>query len=569
MGAIGIDFGTTNSVVAVHNGSKVEVLDIDQPPPMWEPYGFSRVLPSVMARDDAQKLCFGWDAKQRTSGRFDAVKRMFATQLDVATDDQGESLAVEEVATMLFAELRQRTLAKGIDARQAVVTVPANSKGRARHRTKLAAGMAGLEVLALINEPTAAAMAYAQKHPEARQLLVFDWGGGTLDVTLLQSIEGVFIEQSSSGLPRSGGIDFDNRILELIREFYPNLADLSSEARQRLRLEVELAKVKLSTAEETTIQLPNGQPFTLTRSRFEKAIEGLIKESLKPLDHCLGEIQVGPGAIDALVLVGGTCRIPAIRRAIQEHLRMDADSNIDPMTAIGEGAAIAAAIMSGGLKDSDFFVCLEHALGTWIAGPKGDDKIFSTIIPRGHKLPAKKSEPFFPIHPDFGMVTVEVVEGDPDAHSPDFTILKQWDVKLHEPYQPGSARDFMLEYAYDVDGILQVLAIDNASGVTILQDDVSYGVARDKRELKAMSDRAKAAVESGTLATTSIVQVRDAECAKLIEQARVKVIPFLDSGETASLETAVTTAENAASENELMAAKTELKRLLSPYSYLI
>jgi molecular chaperone DnaK (HSP70) len=569
MGAVGIDFGTTNSVVATYNGSRVEVLDIDQPPPMWEPYGFSRVLPSVMARDDNQRLCFGWEAKQRTSGRFDAVKRMFATQLDVATDDQGESLAVEEVATMLFAELRQRTIAKGIEADQAVVTVPANSKGRARHRTKLSAGMAGLEVLALINEPTAAAMAYAQKHPEARQLLVFDWGGGTLDVTLLQSIDGVFIEQSSSGLPRSGGIDFDNRILELIREFYPNLADLGSEERQRLRLEVELAKVKLSSAEETTIQLPNGQPFTLTRSRFEKAIEGLVRESLQPLDHCLSEIKVGPGAIDALVLVGGTCRIPAIRRAVQEHLRMDADPNIDPMTAVGEGAAIAAAIMSGKLKDSDFFVCLEHALGTWIVDPKSDTKVFSTIIPRGHKLPAKKAEPFFPIHPDFGVVTIEVVEGDPDAHFPDFTTLKQWDVKLHEPYQPGSARDFMLEYSYDVDGILQVSAVDNESGVTILQDDVSYGVARDKRELKAMSDRAKTAVETGTLGEKSIVQVRDAEGSKLIEQARVKVIPFLDAAETAPIEMAVTHVESAASDADLATAKAELKRLLSPYSYLI
>lgn len=569
MAAIGIDFGTTNSVVAVFNGSRVEVLDIDQPPPMWEPYGFGRVLPSVMARDESQRLCFGWEAKQRTSGRFDAVKRMFATQLDVATDDQGDSLAVEEVATMLFAELRQRTLEKGIAASQAVVTVPANSKGRARHRTKLAAGMAGLEVLALINEPTAAAMAYAQKHPEARQLLVFDWGGGTLDVTLLQSVDGVFIEQSSSGLPRSGGIDFDNRILELIREFYPNLADLSSDERQRLRLEVELAKVKLSSADETTIQLPNGQPFTLTRSRFEKAIEGLVKESLQPLDHCLAEIQVGPGTIDALVLVGGTCRIPAIRRAVQEHLRMDADPNIDPMTAVGEGAAIAAAIMSGELKESDFFVCLEHALGTWIVDPKGEGRIFSTVIPRGHKLPAKKSEPFFPIQPDFGIVTIEVVEGDPDAHYPDFTTLKQWDVKLHEPYQPGSARDFMLEYAYDVDGILQVKAVDNESGVTILQDDVSYGVARDKRELKAMSDRAKSAVESGKLTETSIVEVRDSEGAKMIEQARVKVIPFLDSGETAPIESAVSRLESASSESELTTAKAELKRLLAPYSYLI
>jgi molecular chaperone DnaK (HSP70) len=378
----------------------------------------------------------------------------------------------------------------------------------------------------------------------------------------------VFIEQSSSGLPRSGGIDFDNRILELIREFYPTLADLGSEERQRLRLEVELAKVKLSSAEEATIQLPEGQPFTLTRSRFEKAIEGLVRGSLQPLDHCLREIKVGPGAIDALVLVGGTCRIPAIRRAVQEHLQMDADPNIDPMTAVGEGAAIAAAIMSGKLKDSDFFVCLEHALGTWIVDPKTDSRVFSTIIPRGHKLPAKKAEPFFPVDPDFGVVEIEVVEGDPDAVSPDFTTLKQWEVQLHEPYQPGSARDFMLEYAYDVDGILQVHAVDNESGVTILQDDVSYGVARDKRELKAMSDRAKTAVETGTLGEKSILQVRDAEGLQLIERARVKIIPFLDSLEAQPIEMAVARVESADSDADLTAAKAELKRLLSPYSYL-
>jgi hypothetical protein len=127
----------------------------------------------------------------------------------------------------------------------------------------------------------------------------------------------------------------------------------------------------------------------------------------------------------------------------------------------------------------------------------------------------------------------------------------------------------MLEYSYDVDGILQVSAVDNESGVTILQDDVSYGVARDKRELKAMSDRAKTAVETGTLGEKSIVQVRDAEGSKLIEQARVKVIPFLDAAETAPIEMAVTHVESAASDADLATAKAELKRLLSPYSYLI
>jgi molecular chaperone DnaK (HSP70) len=521
-----------------------------------------------MARDENERICFGWEAKQRTTGRFDAVKRMFATQLDVATDDQGESLVVEEVATMLFAELKQRSIAQGVEASKAVVTVPANSKGRARHRTKLAAGMAGFEVLALINEPTAAAMAYAQRHPEARQLLVFDWGGGTLDVTLLQSVDGVFIEQASSGLPRSGGIDFDNKIMEIVREFFPQLASISNEERQRLRLEVELAKVKLSTAEEAIIQLPNGEPFTLTRSRFESAIEGLIKESLQPVAYCLDDLNIGVGSLDALVLVGGTCRIPAIRRSVQEFLKMDADPSINPMTAVGEGAAIAAGIMSGAIGNSDFYVCLEHALGTWTVDPRKEGREFSTIISRGHKLPVRKSSPFFPVDPEYGEVSIEVVEGDPDAKFPDFTTLKEWNVKLHEPYTEGSPRDFTLEYAYDVDGILQVHATDNESGVTILKDDVSYGIATDKRELKQISDRAKAAVSTGSLDAESKVKVSDPEAIKLIEQARVKVIPFLDASEATDIQIALEELENSDGSSQTDSAKVKLKNLLSPFSYL-
>jgi molecular chaperone DnaK (HSP70) len=246
-----------------------------------------------MARDENSRLCFGWEAKQSSTGRFDAVKRMFATQLDFAVDDAGDALAVEEVATMLFAELRRRTILAGLPADQAVITVPANSKGRARHRTKLCAGMAGLEVLALINEPTAAAMSFAQRHPEARQLLVFDWGGGTLDVTVLQSVDGVFIEQASSGLPRSGGLDFDSRLEKIVRDAIPGLENLSPAQRHALRIEVELAKVRLSTADATTIQLPDGKPFRITRNRFEQEIEGLLNESRIPLERCLNDLQIG------------------------------------------------------------------------------------------------------------------------------------------------------------------------------------------------------------------------------------------------------------------------------------
>ena len=239
--------------------------------------------------DEAGRLDFGWSAKKSNEGRFDAVKRLFATQLDLAVDDAGDAIAVEEVATMLFAELRRRAVDRGglSDVDSAVITVPANSKGRARHRTKLCAGMSGLEVLALINEPTAAAMAYAQRHPEARQLLVFDWGGGTLDVTVLQSYDGVFIEQASAGLPRSGGLDFDSRLEKIVRESVPGLETLSSRERHDLYLEVELAKIRLSSTEATTIEIPGGRSHRVTRARFEQEIRPLLDGSREPVERCL------------------------------------------------------------------------------------------------------------------------------------------------------------------------------------------------------------------------------------------------------------------------------------------
>jgi molecular chaperone DnaK (HSP70) len=567
MAAIGIDFGTTNSVVAVHTKNGIEVLPIDQAPTDWAPYGFDNVFPSVMAKDEMSRLCFGWEAKQKSGGRFDAVKRMFATQLDVAVDDAGDALAVEEVATMLFAELRRRAINTGIPADQAVITVPANSKGRSRHRTKLCAGMAGFEVLALINEPTAAAMAYAQRHPESRQLLVFDWGGGTLDVTILHSVNGVFIEQASSGLPRSGGIDFDSRIEKIVRDSIPGLELLNTEQRHQLRLECELAKIRLSTSEATSIQLPDGQAFRLTRARFEEEIKGLLEESRIPIERCLKDMQIGPGAIDALVLVGGTCKIPAVRKFVESVVQANADPDINPMTAIGEGAAIAAAILTGEISDSDFFVCLEHALGTYTFNPDSGEMKFAEIIGRGHKLPARANGEFFPIVQTTESITICVVEGDPDAKSQDFTVLKEWDVLLKTPYEEDSRRAFDLQYDYDIDGILHVRATDNDSGTIILDGDVSYGIATDKSKLKAMSDRAKASVNSGVLDKNASVQLDDPEATKLIEQAKVKVIPFLDESEAAPIQEAVNALE-AADSASLTGKKAALKNLLVPHSYL-
>ena len=568
MTAIGIDFGTTNSVVALHGSNGTEVISVDDAPTEWAPYGFDDIFPSVMATDEDGRLDFGWAAKLKAN-KFDAVKRLFATQLDLAVTDSGDAIAVEEVATMIFTELKNRTVARGgvpaVDA--AVVTVPANSKGRARHRTKLCAGMAGLEVLALINEPTAAAMSYAQRHPEARQLLVFDWGGGTLDVTVLHSFDGVFIEQASAGLPRSGGLDFDSRLLRIVENAVPELVDLSKEDRSLLKLEIELAKIRLSGADATTIELPGGRSHRVTRGDFEKATRPLLEEAREPIERCLADLDIGKGGIDALVLVGGTCRIPAVKALVQDILEVEADPDINPMTAIGEGAAIAAGILSGSVTDSDFYVALEHALGTYVLDLQTGGRQFSTLIPRGHKLPAVASDVFVPVTREQEAVNLAVVEGDPDATNPDFTELKEWSVELPTEYDPDSDRQLNLEYKYDVDGILQVTVTDVDTGAVLLDDDVSYGVAVDKRNLKQISDRAQQSVDSGQLGADPVVQVDDPESLKLITQARAKVLPFLDDTEAEEIEAAVVALETADA-SEVAAAREALAAAMRPYSYL-
>lgn len=570
MTSIGIDFGTTNSVVATQTSSGVEVIDIDEAPVEWAPYGFDKVFPSVMSRDEHGRLEFGWSAKSSSVGRFDAVKRLFATQLDLAVDDSGSAIAVEEVATMLFAELKRRAIERGalpgVDS--GVITVPANSKGRARHRTKLCAGMAGIEVLALINEPTAAAMSYAKRHPEARRLLVFDWGGGTLDVTLLESHDGIFIEQASAGLPRSGGLDFDSRLERIVRDAVPGLENLSGADRHLLRLEVELAKIRLSTTEATTIELPGGQAHRVTRARFEQEVSPLLQQAREPIERCLHDLGSSSAGIDAVVLVGGTCRIPAVRNLVRDILKLEPDPDIDPMTAVGEGAAIAAAILSGSIEDSDFFVALEHALGTFVLDPSTGEQRFSTIIPRGHKLPAVAADDFVPAVRETDGLTIRVVEGDPDASFPDFTPLKEWYVSLPSTYEEDSRRAITIQYDYDVDGILKVNVSDVDTGALLLEDDVSYGVAEDKRKLKQISDRAQAAVSSGTSQAGQTVDTTDPESLKLLTQARSKVIPFLDEDEASAVATAADELESA-TPSDLESAKSALRDALRPFSYLL
>jgi molecular chaperone DnaK len=562
---IGIDFGTTNCVAAIQRESLVEVLQLDSPPIEWEPYGFGRVMPSVFAHESDSRLTFGWEAKTSSGNRFEAVKRLFATQQDLAFGVDGEALEVEEAATMLFAEIRRRAESEGVAANRAVITVPANSKGRARHRTKICAGMGGFEVLGLINEPTAAAMAFAQRHPEGRNYLVFDWGGGTLDVTVLQASHGVFIERASAGLPRSGGLDFDARLTRAIAESTPGSASWTPEQRSAFRLEVELAKVRLSQAEVTTVQLPDGSPFRLTRGRFEEIVQPLIDESQTPLERCFRDLGVGPGSIDALVLVGGTCKIPAVRSFVRNLLGVEPDPDIDPMTAIAEGAAIAAAILTGDNADNDFFVSTEHALGTMALDGNGELG-FSVLIPKNHKLPARATHSYLPAFEEQKAVHIEVVEGDPENIDLDLVALKDWTVPLIEG--ASGDRAFDLTYEYDVSGILHVEAVDHQTGQVLLRDDVSYGIAEDRRKMVEMSQRVQTAVTSGS-STVQLgsPQTLDAETEQLIQVAEIKVMPFLGPEDAAAVGEKVVALRNA-DPSLVVTARESLRAALAPYSFL-
>jgi molecular chaperone DnaK len=569
MTSVGIDFGTTNSVVATWTTDGVEPLSIDSPLSEWETLGFDRVMPSVFAQSPAGDALFGWAAKRSESGRFEAVKRLFATQQDLVSDDAGDTLAVEEVATMLFAELKAAAARQGVDGTQAVITVPANSRGLARHRTKICAGMGGFDVLALINEPTAAAMAHAAQNPGDQQILVFDWGGGTLDVTILRSVSGIFMEQASMGLPTKGGLDFDSRLRKLVLETVSDRSSWTPEDRRRFDLDIELAKIKLSERDFTVVQLPDGDSRRITRGMFEESVASLIGEARRPIERCLADVGAGPGSIDSVVMVGGTTKIPAIRRFVGELLQLEPEVGVDPMTAVGEGAAIASAILTGELQTNDFFVATEHALGTITASPLTDSLEFSVLIPRNHKLPAKKTDTYSPVFDEQEFVSLKVIEGDPEkgvAH-PDNVILKEWSVPLPgEPGDPGRAFD--VTYEYDVDGILHVVATDNATGELMLEDDVSYGIATDKRELVRIARRAQRVVSDGQVDATGSDSITvDPESVVLLQKAHVKVIPFLDGSEADEVRSAATRLESATGV-DVDTAKAQLSSLLAAYSYL-
>lgn len=570
MNPYGIDFGTTNSVLAQWNGREVEVLSIDTPPSDWEQLEFDKVLPSVVGvSPDGHRTTFGWAAKRQQESKLETVKRLFATEEFV--DLGGSRVSVEEAAALLFGHLR--TASAGIEVDRAVVTIPANSRGLARYRTKLCAGLAGIDVQALVNEPTAAAMAYAADTRRDQNILVFDWGGGTLDVTVLETIEGVFIERASKGIPRSGGIDLDAAFAKAIRDRLPHRPSWSPAQETQFRLAVERAKILLSSQESTNIALPDGQYIEVDRALFERSIKHLLEDARQPILQCLRDLEIGPEGIDQLVMVGGSSKIPAARRLVSETVGRAPATGCDPMTAVAQGAAIASAILLGQL-DKDFFVATEHALGT-IVHDDNQRPRFSVLIPRNRQLPAKESDSYIPAAQGQRAVRVRVIEGDPakEVSDPDNVVLKEWSIDV-DPELTQQENAFDISYEYNVDGILHITVTNTRTGRVMLRDDVSFGVTKDKTQLIDLANRVRATIGSGrapaglTVSAPAIsAPALDSATVRLLERARNKVVPFVGEDEGRRLEELCVEVERAAgaASDECREA---LERKLRQYAYL-
>jgi molecular chaperone DnaK len=566
--AYGIDFGTTNSVLALANARSVEAVPLDDAiPATWANVGFDRVLPSVVAFESGQPV-FGWAAKVRRSGRLEAVKRLFATDDEVVVD--GRPLKVETAAAMFFRHIQQRAADCGLATRldRAVVTIPANSRGLSRYRTKLSAGLAGIEVAALINEPTAAAMAYARGIRQNQRILVFDWGGGTLDVTVLLSYEGAFIEQASKGVQRLGGIDVDELFLAAVLRRVPAAAHWGQADRDVFRLNLERAKIELSTRTAVQVELPGKGYLEVTRAEFDAAVRPLVERTRVPVETCLRD---APGRIDHLVMVGGSAKMPVVRKFISDLVGIEPDEGGDPMTAVAEGAAIAAGILQGTITDLDFYVGTEHALGIVVHNDDSPpDGTFSVLIRRNTKYPARASDAYTPTQDFQKTIRLQVIEGDPDKpiRHEDNVILKDWRIDL-----PGErlAQDssFDVTYEYDIDGILQVQVADQRTGRTIMAEEFSFGAALDKSKLPSLHQEVDALMgEHAASSPARSGPALSAASVKAIERARAKVLPFVGDQDRARLDGLITALLDPPPGEE-QARCEDLERELRVHAYLL
>ena len=488
---VGIDLGTTNSCVAVMEGENVTIIP--------NPEG-ARTTPSVVAfAKDGERLV-GQLAKRQAIVNADktimSIKRHMGTDYTVTVD--GRKYTPQEISAMILQKLKHDAEEYlGTEVKQAVITVPAYFTDAQRQATKDAGAIAGLEVLRIINEPTAAALAYGENKSGEHKILVFDLGGGTFDVSVLDVGDGVFEVLATHGDNKLGGDDWDMRIVNwMAAEFKKDQGvDLSADrmAMQRLREAAEKAKIELSSLPETTISLPfisadaNGPKhleMKLTRAKFEELTSDLLARVVEPVKKALADAKLSPADIGKVLLVGGSTRMPAVQREIKELLQKEPTKSINPDECVAAGAAIQGAIL-GGQTDKNIVLVDVAPLSLGIETLGG---VCTRIVERNTAIPVSKSQIFTTAADNQPSVEIKVLQGE-RSMAADNVLLGTFSLTDLPPAPRGIPQ---IEVTFDIDanGILNVSATDKGTGkaqkITIQSSNLS------KADIEKMKSEAEA-----------------------------------------------------------------------------